>query len=496
MVIFIQTGVIVNCMKRYRLLTFMILLCCHITAAQKMQYSKSVIKTPGGGQLQLLANINGFHHLIYLPTGNKPVVYVFNEQLQLHLKKEINIRFPEKCDIRLLQLNDRYLLYLHMFQPSYHQLLSINKEGITQDVSYLLNNPADSLWNKSTATFQLFNNNNNLLLIAHTYHNQLKKIRSTIVQFKADESKSTKQVLFPFDLNYDDLREVTLQNNQLLVLKTTKEEDEINSLSFYKIDINSGQLFVKQFESGKYIYVNPKYRYNAIDSSFFIYSMLRVPFGYQGARPSMFMATLNSTLHETVPVKTLTNIFRNNAATAFMVEKTNTIGWVSSFYIEPKNYSSRSPADRSSVLPGFIPPGTEFTPYIPEVGANAFNFNNNNENKPTAVIMTLLNKKFERTKDSLFKNDGNYYKIHPWPYAHFTMQNRSYLLLVEEVVARKKGLLLVYPGEKDYFETIPLRVQSNYDFQLQQLQVVENKYILVPYINKKEMGLLKVTFTN
>lgn len=482
-------------MNKYRLLTILLFFYYSIAAAQKIQYSKSVIKTPGSGQLQLLANINGFHHLLYLAPGSKPVVYVFNEQLQLHTTMVLNIRFPETCDIRLLQLNDRYLLYVHTFQPSYHQLISINKEGNSQDVSYLLNNPADSLWNKSTATYQLFNNNNHLLLIAHTYHSQLKKIRSTIVQFTTDDSKSIKQVLFPFDLNYDDLKEATLQKNQLLILKTSKDEDDKNILSFYKIDINSGQMFARQFESGKYVYFNPKFRYNAIDSSFFIYSMLRTPLGYWGARPGMFMVSLNSTLNETVPVQTLPNIFSNNAASAFMVEKTNTLGWVSSFYLQTKSNSSKSPADRSSVLPGFIPPGVEYTPYIPEIGANAFNFSNN-DYKPTAVIMTLLNSNFERVKDSLVKNDGNYYKIHPWPYAHFTMQNRSYLLLVEEIVARKKDLLLVYPGEKDHFETIPLRVQSSYDFLLPQLQVVENKYIIIPYINKREMGLVKVTFTN
>lgn len=451
---------------------------------------------PGGGELQLLANINGFHHLLYITHGKKPAVYVFNDQLQLHTTEELNIRFPEKCDIRILQLNDHYLLYLHTYQPSYHQLIRINKEGNSQDVSFLLNNPADSLWNKSTATFQLFNSNNNLSLIAHTYHSQLKQIRSTIVHFITDNKKSTTQALFPFDLQYDDLKEATLQKNQLLILKTSKDEDEKNILSFYKIDLRTGAFFSKQFESGKYLYFNPKFRYNANDSSFFLHSMLRTPFGYRGANPGMFMANLNSTLNETVPVQTLPNIFRNNAASAFMVEKTNTLGWVSSFYLQSKSYSSNSNLDKSSVLQGFIPPSANYTPYTPEVGLNAFSLNSNYDSKPTAVLMTLLNHRFERAKDSLVKNDGNYYKIHPWPYASFTMQNRSYLLLIEEIVAKKKGLLLVYPGEKNHFETIHLRVQSNYDFLLPQLQVVENKYILVPYTNKKELGLMKVNFTN
>jgi hypothetical protein len=483
-------------MSYYRLLTILLSLCCTVCSAQKIQYSKSVLKTPGAGELQLLANINGFHHLLYLAPGNKPVVYVFNDQLQLHTTKELNIRFPEKCDIRMLQLRDHYLLYMHTFQPSYHQLIRINREGSLQDVSYLLTDPADSLWNKSTATFQLFNSNNNLSLIAHTYHSQLKKIKSTIVNFTADNKKSITQILFPFDLKYDDLKEATLQENQLLILKTSKDDDEKNILSFYKIDLHTGLFFSKQFESGKYVYFNPKFRYNPNDSSFFLYSILKTPLGYRGANPGMFMASLNSTLNEIVPVQTLPNIFRNNTASAFMIEKTNTLGWVSSFYLQPKSYSNNSNLDKSSVLPGFTPPTADFTPYVPEVGLNAFSSNSNSNFKPTAVLMTLLNNNFERIKDSLVKNDGNYYKIHPWPYAHFKMQNRSYLLVIEELVARKRGLLLVYPGEQNHFETIPLRVQSSYNFLLPQLQVVENEYIIVPYINKKEIGLLKVTFTN
>lgn len=484
-------------MNYYRLLTILFLLCFKIAAAQKIQYSKSVVKKPGAGELQLLANINGFHHLLYLAPGNRPVVYVFNEQLQLHTTSELNIRFPEKCDIRVLQLSDHYLLYIHTFQPSYHQLIRINREGSLQDVSYLLTDPADSLWNKSTATFQLFNNNNHLSVIAHTYHSQLKKISSTIVYFTAENKKSITQILFPFDLKYDDLKEATLQKNQLLILKTSKDDDGENILSFYKIDLQTGLFFSKQFESGRYVYFNPKFRYNPGDSSFFLFSMLKTPLDYRGANPGMFMASLNSTLNEIVPVQTLPNIFRNNTASAFMIEKTNTLGWVSSFYLQSKSYGSNSNLDKSSVLPGFIPPSSsEFTPYVPEVGLNAFSSNSNRDFKPTAVLMTLLNNNFERTKDSLVKNDGNYYKIHPWPYTHFKMQNRWYLLLIEELVARKKGLLLVYPGEQNHFETIPLRVQSNYNFLLPQLQVVENKYIIVPYINKKEIGLLKVTFSN
>lgn len=475
-------------MLMYRLLIIFFCCWCQYTTAQKLQYSKGTVKDPGGGTLKLLANVNGYHHLIYFGYAKKPVVYVFDSQLHLESKKELNIPIAENCDVRLLQLKDHYVLYTHTDRPSVHRLIKINKDGVATDISNLLNKPADSLWNRSKATFQLFNHNDSLYLIAHSYHEQLKRIKTIIVKPKAEPGTSAfTQLFFPFDFGYDQLKEVTLLKNQLLIVKTSKDEDGKNILCIIKTDIATGNQFSKQFESGKYVYHNPTLRYDTADSSVFVYSLLRTPFGYRGARPELFMARLNNTLNEISPVQTLPNIFHGNAASAFLVEKKHSLGWMCFTYdLQSFGRGSRLPAD-------------QFSPYIDEARRFSDNYYNPlvyDENQPTAVSMTLLNNKLERKADSIVKNNGNYYKVHPAPYAQFVLQNTAYLLLTEELVAKKKALLLVYPGENNYFETVPLRVQSNYNFLLPQLQVVENKYILVPYIDKKELGLMKVTFTN
>lgn len=475
-------------MQMNRLLIIFFCCCCQYTTAQKLLYSKGAVKDPGGGTLKLLANVNGYHHLLYFGYAKKPVVYVFNSQLQLESKKELNIPIAENCDVRLLQLKDHYVLYTHTDRPSVHRLMKINRDGVATDISNLLNKPADSLWNRSKATFQLFNHNDSLYLIAHSYHEQLKKIKTTIVKPTAEPGASAfSQLLFPFDFEYDQLKEVTLLKNQLLIVKTSKDEDGKNILSIIKTDIVTGSQFSKQFESGKYVYHNPALRYNAADSSVFVYSLLRTPFGYRGARPELFMARLNNTLNELSPVQTLPNIFHGNAASAFLVEKTRSSGWMCFSY------------DQRSFGRGSRLPADQFSPYIDETRRFSDNYYNPfvyDENQPTAVSMTLLNNDLERKTDSIVKNNGSYYKIHPAPYAQFVLQNTAYLLLTEELAAKKKSLLLVSPGENAEFTLQPLRVYDQFNFLLTLVQPAGDHAFIIPFINKNELGLLKVTLTN
>lgn len=60
---------------------------------------------------------------------------------------------------------------------------------------------------------------------------------------------------------------------------------------------------------------------------------------------------------------------------------------------------------------------------------------------------------------------------------------------------KKKGLLLVYPNENGYFNTVPIRVYDQFNFLLSLLQSVDN-YFIVPFTNKNEMGLMKVSLNN
>ena len=255
-------------MNMFRLLTIFIVLCCKMSAAQKIQYSKSVLKTPVGGDIRLVADVNGFHHLIHFNSSKQPVIYIFNDQLQLQATKELNIRLTENSNIRLLKVNDYYVLYAHTEQPLQHQLFKIQGNGTMIDISYLLNAPADSSWNKSKATFQLFNIDNNFFLVSHSYYDNIKRIKSTIVKIDIErKAEVISKLLFPFNADTDYLREVTLSNSNLFIVKTSQEEAGTSILTLLKINSTTGDILSKQFVSGKYPYTSPGIRYNGQDSS-------------------------------------------------------------------------------------------------------------------------------------------------------------------------------------------------------------------------------------
>ncbi|MBP6687657.1 MAG: hypothetical protein KA160_07330 [Lacibacter sp.] len=472
-------------MNYYRLLTILFLLFCAVCSAQKIQYSKSVLKTPGGGDMRLIADVNGFHHLIHFSNVKKPVIHIFNDQLQLQATKELNVRLAENSNISLLKVNDYYVLYAHTQRPLQHQLLKIYGNGAISDISYLVNDPADSSWNKSKATFQLFNIDNSFFLVSHTYYNNIKKIKSTIVKLESErKAEVVTKLVFPFNIYTDQLKEATLVNNNLFVVKTSQDEAGSSILTLLKINCASGAIMSKQFESGKYLYASPTIRYNSTDSSTFIYSLLRTPPGFRGARPGVFMARLNHSLNEIAPISIVPDIFKDNTASSFIVEKNKTTGWLH-FSLGPTNRKTGMKVSRdiySNLDPDFMYTQTYDYSYYTSA--------------PTAVRMTLLNNKLEKEKDSLVKNNGSYYKIHPAPYAQFLINNTSYLLLVQELVAKKKGLLLVYPNENGYFNTLPIRVYNQFNFMLSLLQTAGDNYFIVPFTNKTEMGLMKVTSDN
>jgi hypothetical protein len=473
-------------MNNYWLPALLLLLCCKIATAQKIQYSKGSLRAPGAGNIQLVANVNGYHHLIYFSVGKKPLVHVFNAQLQLLASRELNMKLQENVDISIIQLNDFYLLYAHTLDPSHHQVLKVKGDGTLSDLSHLFQNPVDSLWNKSKATFQLFDHNNQIYLIAHSYHEQFKQIKSIVVKLNPDgPARFVSQLIFPFDAGTDELNQVTLNNDQLMVLKTTKDEEEKNTLTLIKIHLFKGTTISKKFESGRYIPYSPVLRYNIADSSILVFSMLNAPPGYTASSPGVFIASLDNSLNELAPIRTITSPFRDNTISSFYVEKNKTTGWM--------NFSSmRYSGSTGKRLYDYQIVTSEFSNTSPLSLSYSNIFPTTRLDIPTAVRMIVLNNRLQNERDSLVKNNGRYYKLHPWSHAQFVLQNKAYLLMVHELTAKRKGLVLIYPTEHGDIESLPLRVHHQFNFLLPLAKTAED-YFIVPFTNKKEMGLMKVT---
>ena len=404
--------------------------------------------------------------------------------MQLQATKELNIRLTENSNIRLLKVNDYYVLYAHTEQPLQHQLFKIQGNGSMIDISYLLNTPADSSWNKSKATFQLFTIDNNFFLVSHSYYNSIKRIKSTIVKLDIErKAEVISKLLFPFNADTDYLREVTLSNSNLFIVKTSQEEAGTSILTLLKINSASGEILSKQFESGKYPYTSPGIRYNSQDSSIFIYSLLQTPPGYRGASPGAFMVRLNDSLNEIAPISIVPDIFKDNTASSFIVEKNKPTGWL---------HFSPAPTDRKTGISVTKDIFSDLDPNF--IYTQTYNYSYYTS-APTAVRMTLLNNKLEKEKDSLVKNNGRYYNLHPWSHAQFVLQKKAYLLMVHELTAKRKGLILMYPSEQGEIGSLPVRVHHQFNFMLQLVQTADD-YFIVPFTNKTEMGLMKVTLNN
>jgi hypothetical protein len=481
-------------MCRNWLLYLLFLLPFTNVSGQKIQYSKPLINLPADGDFKLVSDVGGFHHLIHLAANTKPSITIFNNQLHLQETIELNFNIPAKCDIRLLKLKDHYILYLHPSKTSSHYLTKITGKGLVTDLSNLTHNPEDSVWNKAISAFQLVEMENNLALLSHSYIKEVKKIRTTIVKPGLNGTPATVQhLLFPFQYEYDELKEITFKNNYLHVLKASKDEEGNNTLTLYKVHISNNKLFFRHFDSGKYLYYRPGVRISDDGKTSFIYATITVPTGYKGAKPSMFVTKLDSILNEISPAKTIPDIYKGNTASVFMVERTATNGWINFSYI-PKINERPPPAPQPiTVVTDYV----NFDPSVNNINSlNNYNFVYTPHQTPTAVRISVLNNDFQKVQDSLVKNKGNHYTLHPAPFAQFTLQGIPYLVLTHEIVNNKKGLLALYPNENDKLEAIPLNVYNPYNYLLHLLQPSGDKEFIVPFIDKKEIGLMKVTLDN
>jgi hypothetical protein len=475
-------------MKKICLLLSLFLFCA--AGAQKIQYSRGTFRSPYPDAVQLVANVDGFHHVVCFTANKKPAVYIFNPQMQYQAKEEVDTKLKENSDIQLLRFENFYLLYLHIPGATKHQLFGINGEGEVKDWSYLFDNPADTAWNRSTASFQLFNVANKLWLLDHTYFDDTKEISSRIVAFTPSfKTEKVTSLSFPFNRRTDILQQVSLMGKGLLVLKTSRDDEKGNLLEVIKAD-SVGKVLLTTFASGSNLYINPVIRYNASDSTILVSSLLRESFGGRNQR-SVLLSQLDYQLHEKLPVTVLKTQFRNNTEANFLLLNTRQPYWL----------SLSLPARIQRIGNRFVAP--DFSEFESRNPSSIFSARSNlydaailDSRSPTAVRFTSLNDRLKLTKDSLVANDGSFYKVQPRPAARFEMNGKAYLVLIENFSTKQRGLLLAGNNNEGELTMTSLPVFDRYEYLLPQLQAVSNDYFLVPYTYKNEIGLVKITMTN
>ena len=481
-------------MKKYSFLALFLLTICSITSAQKIQYSKGIVKNSSKGLVRLLTGVNGYHHLIQFLPDSKPQVFLFNNELTLESTFELNTPIYENTEVKIIQFESEYWFYTHHIKTSIHQLFKINGKGIITDHSDLLKNPADSIWNKTTSSLNLTKIGNSLFVITNNYLDHLKQAKLSFIKIEPEKKAIIQnQVYIPFDIENDNLKDIILVKNNLFVLKTGKDSKGSNVLYVLKSDVTNEQSYTNQFESGKYIFLNPSFRFRNTDSSVFIYAMLVAPYGFKGDNPGLFMARLNDSLNELVPVKILKDVLPETSLSSFIVEKENSAGWIC---------FSQSQREYSNYTSGYF----KSTTSLPAPHTSAYeNTLPYNFNLPTPIIglsntkeisFTILNNRLEKVTDSLIKNNKKSLKIDPLAYASFVLNDQPYLILKQNLTKKSKALILVTPDESNAIQIKPIRSFDRYEYLLSLMQTVTENSFIVPFTNNKEMGLMKVTLTD
>lgn len=454
-------------------------------AAQKIQYSRQTLPHKHTGALQLVTNVGGSHHLLSFNEGKKPDVFVFNAGLQLQAETKIDVEPRENSDVIVVAFATHYFVYIHVPGSPEHRLFRVENDGASTDVSERLSADADSLWNRSTATFQLVGDSGRLKIIAHTYYHAFKQVYSRIVSFDDDlRIRYIRTVFFPFDRSKETLQQAKLAGPHLFLLKTSRDDENGSVLNLLKLHVPTGDLLWKTFATGSRVYSQPGMRYNPADSSMLLHSVVHEVSGRRLQRV-VLLAHLNHELQDLTPVRLLRTPFRSHLIASFVLPS-SAAGWLP--YV---NYSQFYRGFFLSSMPDFdpaMPNRTRIATY------RMLPYNRTPENSgPSSVALTVLNDRFDVQKDSVVANKGTFYDLQPQPFAQLVLNRKPSLLFIENFTSKKRGLLLVTSGEQNDVSVRNVSVYDRYDYFLPLAQAVDDKSFLLPYTHKKELGLVKIT---
>lgn len=435
--------------------------------------------------MQLVADVDGYHHLVCLSPNKNPLIYVFNAQLQFVDKKELALKLQGDCDVRILPFHGHYFLYFHTAGNLKHEMYMVRGNGTAINMSFALSKLINSVLKKSTATLQLVNQNDRLFLLAHTYYDDVKKIESRVIEAGDTlNDLNVSKLTFSFDRQKDMLQQVTLTANHLLVLKSVKDIENGNSLELIKANLRTGYTDMSSFNSGSNLYVNAGFRHHTKDSTILIYSLIREPAGSANLQRTIFIERLDHSLQQITPVTLLRRQFRNNTTINFLLAEGAQPYWLSMGNSVRLRTVSRPNTGGLNVDDGNS---------INLAGSRAnVIYSGAGYRQPHAIRFTILDDRFRAIKDSLVVNNGNVYNIQPQPFAQFELNDKAYLLLVENFSAKQRGLLLVHADDKNNLITTSIPVYARHEYLVTQLQTIRDEYFILPYTNKSEIGLVKI----
>ncbi len=448
--------------------------------AQTVQYSKTNVFIGYPSHLLLAGSINGKFHLISFINNEPPDLFIFNDQLQLEEELKMSVKYPERSTVKIIP---GYKYYFILVSPPFdtkYLLWKIDGNGTVTDLSARLQDLISSRVPRSRVNFQIIPYQDKVFFLFHPSSNPFRN--QTSILSLNDQMQLDSSVTRAFDIYLGEgqvQQETLVAGKDLYVLKTTNGG---TSLVIMKADLTTGDILDYTYHS-THQYLQSSFTYNPLDSGVTLYSLLR------GGNPGdvknyVFISRHNKSLEESTPFSILKSQFLQNTNTNVLLteEGFKSISLRSDL---PVTYTERLllPTNIFNDTIGRYRNGGQTSrmpqPYFSGVSNEAVRF-------------SFISNKLKITSDSLFPNDKKAHIVEPGNVTGFRTGGKIYMLASQQFFNKSNGILMVNEGKDSQLEFTDVIVNNRNDYILTQSAKIPGG-VIVPYIHKREAGLVKIT---
>lgn len=472
----------------------------HAVAGQSLQYSRHLMRDPAADRMQLITDMEGYHHLISFSRGTAPSIDIFNPQLAYVERKEINMVTNEKTKISLLPFRNSYLVYIHHPGNREHRFFKVSGKGKVTEITANVYGYQPDLWTNPDASFQVLNQQERLTVISRVYSDSLRTLQFSITRFDENFSATQQSLLtFAFDRFKEKLSQLSLFNNQLLVLKEKKMPDGSHLLELSKIDLTSKKMTTREFSSGANHFSLSGLQINEQDSSLLLTSVLPEYNKKKGIQNVLFLSRLGDSLQELIPPVLLRDELNNDLSLNLLLLNNSSAGWIPFQHAEvstrnvafhPSSYTSADWAAAAAVnSPNYIYPFSLPLSSLrpPETG---------NYSPAGKIRLSLISDSLQVTQSILLKPYKDATVLAGRDLVSFRLHETPFLLIGQHLLRKQRGLALVYINGKQEITLTDIRANNQLDYFPELLKTSDDNHIIVPFRQRKEIGLLKINIKN
>jgi len=471
--------------------------CVH---SQTIQYSRQTLISPIYDRLQLVPSVGNHNHLLFFQLNTSLTIYNFSKDLVGLGQKTYPIRLSANTDLRIIPFKSHYLLYLHAKGSTTHELWKVDSNGDVYPLSKELKSFIDSSAGSRTTTLQLVNRDEELSVIQHVYFPQVRSLVITLSDVDPSMNKlRSSQFTIPFVRGQNQLNQVNLIGQSLYILQSVRH-DEGYEMEFIRAELSTGKMFRKSFSSSDNFIREAHFRFMTPDSGFLLQS---------AAGSLVFISRLDARLNEQAPPKLFKPPLQDDGAASFVLLEGTSQQWLA--FTTPPQRNNRG--NRSNNTDPVRAP-TSYEPTDPlrldtyrmqlyRSNANGFgtytpystNITTSEPELPGPIRISLLDTSLTVMDEELIRNEKYRHTVSPAQFTSFTIDSNAYLILKRDLGRKKKGLLLLSSSSSNEVEKKDITVFEKYEYLLQNAQVAAKGIVLMPYLDKFEIGLVRLDFT-